>query len=54
MISIATLIAASVNRSPSPDTTPDVNSSFNVSTSEVTRVMSRPAGFLSKYDTDSR
>ena len=54
MMSIATLIATSVKRSPRPETTPAVNSSFRVSTSEVTRVMSRPAGFLSKNATDNR
>ena len=54
MISIATLIATSVNKSPSPETTPAVKSSLSVSTSDVTRVISRPTGFLSKNETESR
>jgi hypothetical protein len=37
-------IAMIVNRSPKTVTTPDENSSFSVSTSEVTRVISRPTG----------
>ena len=33
--------------------TPEVNSSFNASTSVVTRVIRRPTGFLSKKETSS-
>ncbi len=46
--SIMPMIATSVNTSPKMVTTPDENSSFSVSTSEVTRVISRPTGFRSK------
>ena len=46
--SITPMIPNSVNRSPKTVTTPEVNSSFTASTSVVTRVMSRPTGFLSK------
>ena len=53
-MNIATPIATSVNMSPSPATTPEVKSSFRVSTSDVTRVMSRPAGLRSKNETERR
>jgi len=46
--SITPMIPNSVNRSPNTVTTPEVNSSFTASTSVVTRVISRPTGFLSK------
>ena len=46
--SIIPMIATRVNASPKIVTTPDENSSFRVSTSEVTRVMSRPTGWRSK------
>ena len=46
--SITPMIPSSVNRSPNTVTTPEVNSSFTASTSVVTRVISRPTGFLSK------
>src|SRR4051794_933854 len=46
--------ATRVNRSPIPDTTPAVNSSFSDSTSEVTRVISRPTGLRSKNATGNR
>jgi hypothetical protein len=45
---IMVMMASSVNTSPNTVTTPDENNSFSVSTSEVTRVMSRPTGFRSK------
>ena len=48
MASIIPMIATSVNASPKIVTTPDENSSFSVSTSEVTRVISRPTGLRSK------
>ena len=48
MASIIPMIATRVNASPKMVTTPEENSSFSVSTSEVTRVMSRPTGFRSK------
>ncbi len=44
---------ASSTTSPKIDTSPAVNSSFRASTSVVTRVTSRPMGFLSKYATES-
>jgi hypothetical protein len=47
-------IARSVKRSPIPATTPAVNSSFSASTSDVTRVTSRPTGFLSKNGIERR
>ena len=46
--SIMVMMAIRVNTSPNTVTTPDENSSFSVSTSEVTRVISRPTGFRSK------
>ncbi len=49
--SVATIIvvmASKVNTSPKTETTPDEKSSFSVSTSEVTRVISRPTGLRSK------
>ena len=46
--SIMPMIAMRVNTSPKIVTTPEENSSFSVSTSEVTRVISRPTGFRSK------
>ena len=46
--SMSTMIATRVNRSPKTVTTPEEKSSFSVSTSEVTRVISRPTGFRSK------
>ena len=42
------MMATRVNTSPKIVTTPDENSSFSVSTSEVTRVISRPTGLRSK------
>ena len=47
MLSIAATMNASVNRSPKTVTTPELKSSFSVSTSLVMRVMRRPIGFLS-------
>ncbi len=47
MTSSMTMIPASMNRSPKAATTPDVNRSLMTSTSVVTRVISRPTGFLS-------
>ena len=44
---IMTMMPTSVNRSPNTVTTPDVNRSFSTSTSEVTRVISRPTGLRS-------
>jgi hypothetical protein len=46
--SIMAMMARRVNTSPKMVTTPEENSSFSVSTSEVTRVMRRPTGFRSK------
>ena len=46
--SIIPMIATRVKASPKIVTTPDENSSFSVSTSEVTRVISRPTGLRSK------
>ena len=48
MASIMPMMASSVKTSPKIVTTPEENSSFSVSTSEVTRVISRPTGFRSK------
>ena len=48
MHSMMARIPASTKRSSKIDTTPEVNISFNASTSVVTRVTSRPTGFLSK------
>ena len=45
--SITIMIPASVKTSPKIDTTPDVNRSFITSTSDVTRVISRPTGLRS-------
>ncbi len=45
--SITTMMPSSVNTSLKMVTTPDVNRSFSTSTSEVTRVMSRPTGLWS-------
>ena len=45
--SITTMMPTSVNTSPKTVTTPDVNRSFSTSTSEVTRVISRPTGLRS-------
>ena len=45
--SITTMMPTSVNTSPKIVTTPDVNRSFSTSTSEVTRVISRPTGLRS-------
>ncbi len=47
MPSMTTMIPTSVSTSPKIVTTPDVKSSFSASTSEVTRVIKRPTGFLS-------
>ena len=44
MASIIPMIATRVNASPKMVTTPEENSSFRVSTSEVTRVIRRPTG----------
>ena len=52
--SIIPMMAISVKASPKIVTTPEENSSFSVSTSEVTRVISRPTGLRSKYWTLSR
>ena len=41
------MIPTSVNTSPNTVTTPELNSSFSTSTSEVTRVISLPTGFRS-------
>ena len=46
--SIIPMMAIRVKTSPKMVTTPDENSSFSVSTSEVTRVISRPTGLRSK------
>ena len=46
--SIIPMIATRVKTSPKIVTTPDENSSFSVSTSDVTRVISRPTGLRSK------
>ena len=46
--SIIVMMAIRVNTSPNTVTRPDENSSFSVSTSDVTRVISRPTGFRSK------
>ena len=45
--SITPMIPASVKRSPKMVTTPEVNRSLSTSTSEVTRVISRPTGLRS-------
>ena len=45
--SITIMMPASVNTSPNTLTTPEVNRSFRTSTSEVTRVISRPTGLRS-------
>ena len=47
MHSMIPRIPTSTNRSSKIDTTPEVNISFNASTSVVTRVTRRPTGFLS-------
>ncbi len=47
ILSMMPTIPASTNTSSKMDTTPEVNISFNASTSVVTRVTSRPTGFLS-------
>ncbi len=52
--SIIPMMAIRVKASPKIVTTPEENSSFSVSTSEVTRVINRPTGFRSKYWTLSR
>ena len=52
--SIRVVMASSVNRSPSPATTPEVNNSFRASTSDVTRVTRRPTGLRSKNGMESR
>ena len=44
---IVAMIPTSVNTSPNTVTTPDVNRSLSTSTSEVTRVISRPTGLRS-------
>ena len=49
-----TMMATRVNTSPKIVTTPEEKSSFSVSTSEVTRVISRPTGFRSKKEMLSR
>jgi hypothetical protein len=46
--SISAMMAIRVKTSPNSVTTPDENSSLSVSTSDVTRVISRPTGFRSK------
>ena len=48
MASIMPMMARSVNTSPKRVTTPEEKSSFSVSTSDVTRVISRPTGLRSK------
>ena len=45
--SIMTMMATRVNTSPKIVTTPEEKSSFSVSTSDVTRVISRPTGLRS-------
>ena len=45
--SSTTMMPISVNRSPKPATTPEVNRSFSASTSVVTRVIMRPTGLRS-------
>ena len=45
--SITTMMPTSVNTSPNTVITPEVNKSLMTSTSEVTRVMSRPTGLRS-------
>jgi hypothetical protein len=47
MHSITPRMPRSTKMSSKIDTTPEVNISFNASTSVVTRVTSRPTGFLS-------
>jgi hypothetical protein len=47
MLSIAPTMKSSVKTSPNTVTTPELKSSFSVSTSFVMRVMRRPTGFLS-------
>ncbi len=47
MASSTIMMPTSVNTSPKMAITPDVNRSFRTSTSLVTRVISRPTGFLS-------
>jgi hypothetical protein len=42
------MMAKTITRSPMPSMTPEVNSSFKESTSEVSRVMMRPTGLRSK------
>jgi hypothetical protein len=42
------MMAKIITTSPSPSMTPEVKSSLSESTSEVSRVMTRPTGFLSK------
>ena len=54
MIASAPMIPISRKMSPNTDTTPAVKSSLSTSTSVVTRVISRPTGFLSKYCTSIR
>ena len=45
--SITAMMPTSEKRSPNTVTTPDVNRSLRTSTSDVTRVISRPTGFRS-------
>ena len=47
MTSIMAMMPSSVNTSPKIVTTPDVNRSFRTSTSDTTRVISRPTGLRS-------
>ena len=54
MFSMMTRIPSSTKMSSKIDTTPAVNISFSASTSLVTRVTSRPTGFLSKNAMCSR
>ena len=54
MASIIPMMAISVKASPKIVTTPEENSSFSVSTSDVTLVISRPTGFRSKKPTLNR
>ena len=48
------MIAKTITTSPKPSMTPDVNSSIRESTSEVSRVITRPTGLRSKYATSWR
>ena len=54
MFSIMVMIPISKKISPKILTTPCVNIWFSDSTSEATRVISRPTGFLSKKERESR